>query len=102
VTLLEGSRARHPDGGGGSGKAALYSVMSPDVFDARLDDEVESAADALRTHQREDGHWLYDLEADATISSANPNRSLKPRWRNTCAAFSPTAIMAGRCFTTAI
>ena len=64
---MEGSRARHPDGGGGSGKAALHSVMSPAVFDARLDDEVESAADALRTHQREDGHWLYDLEADATI-----------------------------------
>lgn len=64
---MEGSRARHPDGGSGSGKAALHSVMSPAAFDARLDYEVESAADVLRTHQRKDGHWLYDLEADATI-----------------------------------
>ena len=41
--------------------------MSPEAFDARLDGEVETAADFLRAQQREDGHWLYKLEADATI-----------------------------------
>lgn len=64
---MEGSRARHPDGGSGSGKAALHSVLSPAAFDARLDDEVDSAAASLRKAQRTDGHWLYELEADATI-----------------------------------
>lgn len=67
MTLLEGSSAKYSDGGSGSGKAALRSVMSPEAFDARLDGEAESAVDFLRAQQREDGHWLYELEADATI-----------------------------------
>ena len=64
---MEGSSARYPDGGSGGGHAALRSVISPAAFDARLDDEVDTAASSLRAQQREDGHWLYDLEADATI-----------------------------------
>ena len=32
-----------------------------------LSDGVRRAADALLRHQRDDGHWLFELEADATI-----------------------------------
>src|ERR1700722_6206791 len=38
------------------------SALRPD-----LDAAVERAAAALRSRQREDGHWLFELEADATI-----------------------------------
>lgn len=34
-----------------------------------LDAAVERAAEALIGHQREDGHWVFELEADATIPS---------------------------------
>ncbi len=34
-----------------------------------LDGAIGRAADALRGRQREDGHWLFELEADATIPS---------------------------------
>ena len=64
---MEGSSARHPHDGSGSPKVMLKNAKSPAAFDARLDEEVETAAMALRAQQREDGHWLYDLEADATI-----------------------------------
>ena len=62
---MEGSSARHPHDGSGSPKVMLQNAKSPAAFDARLDEEVETAAMALRAQQREDGHWLYDLEADA-------------------------------------
>lgn len=32
-----------------------------------LDRTIERAADALKARQRPDGHWLFELEADATI-----------------------------------
>ena len=32
-----------------------------------LADAVERAASALARHQHADGHWLFELEADATI-----------------------------------
>ena len=32
-----------------------------------LDAAVERAAAALRARQRDDGHWVFELEADATI-----------------------------------
>jgi squalene-hopene/tetraprenyl-beta-curcumene cyclase len=38
--------------------------LAPDVAAA-----VELARDALLAHQRADGHWLFELEADATISA---------------------------------
>lgn len=33
----------------------------------RLDDIIEEAREALLARQSEDGHWVYELEADATI-----------------------------------
>ena len=38
-------------------------AMTPDD----LDETVRRAADALAAAQREDGHWVFELEADATI-----------------------------------
>jgi squalene-hopene/tetraprenyl-beta-curcumene cyclase len=48
------------------------SEMSPSSTDeiavtAALDRAIASAADALLKRQREDGHWVFELEADATI-----------------------------------
>jgi squalene-hopene/tetraprenyl-beta-curcumene cyclase len=39
----------------------------PDTLDASLELSVDRAAEALTRLQREDGHWLFELEADATI-----------------------------------
>ena len=38
---------------------------SPDL--ASLDRSIDQAADALMRLQRDDGHWVFELEADATI-----------------------------------
>ena len=61
VTPVEGSSARQLNGG------SLGETGLPSAFDARVDAEVDAAAAALRSGQQDDGHWLYDLEADATI-----------------------------------
>ena len=37
--------------------------------DARLDDAVARAAAALEARRSPDGHWVFPLEADATIPS---------------------------------
>ena len=34
-----------------------------------LDDRIRRAAQALLKRQRPDGHWVFELEADATIPS---------------------------------
>jgi len=34
-----------------------------------LNKSIDAAAKALRNHQRADGHWVFELEADATIPS---------------------------------
>ena len=34
-----------------------------------LDDDIDRAAQALTRRQRDDGHWVFELEADATIPS---------------------------------
>ena len=39
----------------------------PDIFDPSLDLAVNRAADALVALQQDDGHWVFELEADATI-----------------------------------
>jgi squalene-hopene/tetraprenyl-beta-curcumene cyclase len=39
----------------------------PDSYNPALDFAVNRAAAALRALQRDDGHWLFELEADATI-----------------------------------
>lgn len=41
--------------------------MMPDSYNPALDVAVSRAAAALRALQRDDGHWLFELEADATI-----------------------------------
>jgi len=42
------------------------STPAPD-FDAAVERAVDAASRALIEQQRADGHWLYELEADATI-----------------------------------
>jgi squalene-hopene/tetraprenyl-beta-curcumene cyclase len=37
------------------------------VSTSELDRHIDAAAQALLAHQRADGHWLFELEADATI-----------------------------------
>lgn len=37
------------------------------LLSARVDARIADAAQALRRRQRSDGHWLFELEADATI-----------------------------------
>ena len=43
-------------------------VYASEVADP-LDEAVDRAAAALARHQRADGHWVFELEADATIPS---------------------------------
>jgi squalene-hopene/tetraprenyl-beta-curcumene cyclase len=46
-----------------------YNVVQPDIAVAAeaLDRAVQKATDALLRLQHEDGHWAFELEADATI-----------------------------------
>src|SRR5580698_8722060 len=37
------------------------------MTDQKLDQSIQSATDALLAHQQPDGHWVFELEADATI-----------------------------------
>lgn len=46
---------------------ALDAIAAPAVDDAALLASVTRAADALGRHQRPDGHFVFELEADATI-----------------------------------
>ena len=39
----------------------------PSSIDARLEGAIARAAAALGAAQRKDGHWVFELEADATI-----------------------------------
>jgi squalene-hopene/tetraprenyl-beta-curcumene cyclase len=46
----------------------MSEILAPETApDERLSKAVERAADALARQQQEDGHWLFELEADATI-----------------------------------
>src|SRR6188768_434541 len=40
--------------------------LAPDAF-AGLESTIRSATDAILAQQKSDGHWVYELEADATI-----------------------------------
>ena len=40
--------------------------MSPGDF-AEVEGAIRAATDAILSQQRPDGHWVYELEADATI-----------------------------------
>ena len=46
---------------------ALAAVAPADPLEGALDAAVTRATDALLAHQQADGHWVYELEADATI-----------------------------------
>ncbi len=46
---------------------ALDAITAPVVDDAALLDSVSRAADALTRRQKPDGHFVFELEADATI-----------------------------------
>ncbi|MDE1180260.1 squalene--hopene cyclase [Paraburkholderia sp.] len=52
-------------------QADLLNAMSPDAADAApqaaLDAAVARATEAILDAQQPDGHWVYELEADATI-----------------------------------
>ena len=47
-------------------QAALRSLQKP-VSGAGLDASIDAAATALLVLQRADGHFVFELEADATI-----------------------------------
>jgi squalene-hopene/tetraprenyl-beta-curcumene cyclase len=47
--------------------AALAATGSPPDVGSDLDQAVEAAARHLLARQRADGHWVFELEADATI-----------------------------------
>ncbi len=42
-------------------------TRSDDAFLTSVDEVVDEVRDALRAQQHEDGHWVFELEADATI-----------------------------------
>src|SRR5436305_8702043 len=43
------------------------AAPSDDGLDRRLDSVIAEAESALKGRQQPEGHWQYDLEADATI-----------------------------------
>jgi squalene-hopene/tetraprenyl-beta-curcumene cyclase len=45
----------------------MNDTATRDLDDAALSDAIAAAAAALFSQQREDGHWAFELEADATI-----------------------------------
>jgi len=46
---------------------AAQSDVGVAMLDGRLDLGIDRAATALLDQQKEDGHWAFELEADATI-----------------------------------
>ncbi|RZI61053.1 MAG: hypothetical protein EOP94_01160, partial [Zymomonas sp.] len=38
-----------------------------EISNAVLQEKITSATEALFSHQQSDGHWVFELEADATI-----------------------------------
>ena len=51
------------DAEGGAARDDVVSRLLP----LNIDDAIKTAREALLTHQQEDGHWVYELEADCTI-----------------------------------
>ena len=49
---------------------ALDAITAPVVDDAALLDSVQRATAALTRHGKPDGHFVFELEADATIRPA--------------------------------
>ena len=46
---------------------SVTDAASADIQGEALDALIKDAREALLARQREDGHWVYELEADATI-----------------------------------
>jgi squalene-hopene/tetraprenyl-beta-curcumene cyclase len=51
------------DAEGSAARDDIVSRLPP----LNIDDAITTARDRLLTHQQEDGHWVYELEADCTI-----------------------------------
>jgi squalene-hopene/tetraprenyl-beta-curcumene cyclase len=47
-------------------KTATQAALAP-AFDGALEQHIQKATQALLAQQRPDGHWVFELEADATI-----------------------------------
>lgn len=47
--------------------SGLFSTVRGPASLGGIDDGIRRAAEALKRCQREDGHWVFELEADATI-----------------------------------
>ncbi len=47
----------------------LHSAVKNPEIESRLDSVIEDAKSALKELQAKDGHWVFELEADATIPS---------------------------------
>ena len=70
-----------------------------------VEDAIRAATDAVLSQQRPDGHWVYELEADATIPAEyvllvhylgeTPNLDWSARSASICAA-SRARMAAGR------
>src|SRR5262245_42637149 len=49
------------------GKVMNHVVLEPKSSPSAVDDGIEAASAALIALQKSDGHWVFELEADATI-----------------------------------
>src|SRR5205807_3673002 len=49
------------------GKVMNHVLLEPKSSPSAVDDGIEAASDALIALQKPDGHWVFELEADATI-----------------------------------
>ncbi len=47
----------------------IRAVAGLDLRVQELDDVIQDARNSLISRQRDDGHWIFEFEADATISS---------------------------------
>src|SRR5262249_56902103 len=49
------------------GKVMTHVLLEPKSSPSAVDEGIEAARDALIALQKPDGHWVFELEADATI-----------------------------------
>src|SRR5689334_9854386 len=47
--------------------ATLSPAVAASKLDPALEQKIRAATDAILADQRPDGHWVFELEADATI-----------------------------------
>ncbi len=47
----------------------MRAVAGYEVWARELDEVIEETREALKARQRDDGHWIFEFEADSTISS---------------------------------